>query len=256
MIKLSFTLMMIALLSACAVQEFEGERKANPTAAARARVAIAAEYIQKNQLELAQQHLQRAIEQDPKLPEAYNVMGVLLEKDDNFKESEQNYRKALSLKAEYPQARHNYGVLLHRQKRYKEALAQFEMAANDLSYERRDVSLEYVANIALQMNDIVKAKQHYQRLLKINPSLTTPALVLAQFAYDDKQFDEAERFYQRYLRNIGKESQSAQGLWLGIRLAKLKNDHNAMANYEFFLKKLYPQSPEYQEYIKQFGTGT
>jgi len=254
--KKGIVFLVVFVLSACSVQQFDGERKADPVAGARTRVAIAVEYLQKNQLDLALQHLQRALELDPKLPEAYNVMGVLLEKDDNFKESEQNYRKALSLKAEYPQARHNYGVLLHRQKRYKEALAQFEMAANDLSYERREVSLEYVANIALQMNDIVKAKQHYQRLLKINPSLTTPALVLAQFAYDDKQFDEAERFYQRYLRNIGKESQSAQGLWLGIRLAKLKNDHNAMANYEFFLKKLYPQSPEYQEYIKQFGTGT
>ena len=72
-------------------------------AGARTRVAIAAEYIQKGQPDLALQQLQRALELNPKSAEAHNVMGVLLEKDDNFVEAEQSYRKALSLKADYPQ---------------------------------------------------------------------------------------------------------------------------------------------------------
>ena len=33
-------------LSACTVQQFDGQRKTDPAAAARSRVAIAAEYIQ------------------------------------------------------------------------------------------------------------------------------------------------------------------------------------------------------------------
>ena len=42
-------LMMMSLcsLQACTVQEFANDRKADPVASARARVAIAAEYIQK-----------------------------------------------------------------------------------------------------------------------------------------------------------------------------------------------------------------
>ena len=112
--KTFLVLLFLGYLSACAVQEFEGERKVDPVAAARARVAIAAEYIQKGQPELALQHLQRALEQDPKSAEAYNIMGVLLEQDDNLSKAEQHYQKALSLNRDYPQARNNYGVLLFR----------------------------------------------------------------------------------------------------------------------------------------------
>ncbi len=109
-------LIMLSLCSLCRLvrcNEFANERKADPAASARARVAIAAEYIQTNKPELALQSLERALELDPKSAEAHNVMGVLLEKDDNFVEAEQSYRKALSLKADYPQARNNYGVLLY-----------------------------------------------------------------------------------------------------------------------------------------------
>lgn len=249
--KQSFlVLCILGLLSACAVQEFEGERKVDPIAGARARVAIAAEYIQKGQPELALQHLQRALEQDPKSFEAHNVMGVLLEQDDNFEKAEQSYQKALSLNGDYPQARNNYGVLLFRLKRYKEAMAQLDIAANDLSYERREVALDYVGRIALMLDQKDKAYTSFERLLKLSPRMPEPALILAQLAFDDKKYDDAARYYQKYLRNLAKERQSAAALWLGIRLARLKKDIDTIASYELVLREFYPQSPEYKEHLR------
>ena len=248
--KSLLVLLFLGCLTACAVQEFEGERKVDPVAAARARVAIAAEYIQKGQPELALQHLQRALEQDPKSAEAYNIMGVLLEQDDNLTKAEQNYQKALSLNSNYPQARNNYGVLLFRLKRYKEAIEQFEIAANDLDYDRRVVALDYVARIALMLNNKEKAYASFERLLRLSPRAVEPALALAQLAFDDKKYDEAGRYYQKFLRNLGKQRQSAASLWLGIRLARLKKDIDTIASYELVLREFYPQSPEYQEHLK------
>lgn len=245
-----FIVLIGLILSACSVQQFDGERKADPVAGARTRVAIAIEYLQKNQLDLALQHLQRALELDPKSPEAYNIMGVLLEKDDNFSQAESNYRKSLSLKSDYPQARNNYGVLLFRLKRYKDAIEQFSIAANDLSYERREVALDYVIKIALQINDLALAKSSLERLLRITPLEPEPALMLADLMYKDKNYDEANRYYQRYLRNLAKNPQSSKSLLLGIRLAQQKKDLNTIASYELVLRKLYPQSAEYQEYLK------
>lgn len=243
-------LLALGLLSACAVQEFEGERKADPVAAARARVAIAAEYIQKKQPELAIQHLERALEQDSKSAEAHNIMGVLLEQDDNFAKAEQFYKKALSLNDNYPQARNNYAVLLFRLKRYKEALVQFEIAADDLSYERREVALEYAGRIYLMLDNKAKAYSSFERLLKLSPRLIEPALLLAQLSYDNKNYDESARYYQKFLRNLGKERQSAAALWMGIKLARLKKDIDTIASYELVLREFYPQSPEYKEHLK------
>ena len=131
-------------------------------------------------------------------------MGVLLEKDDNFVEAEQSYRKALSLKADYPQARNNYGVLLFRLKRYKEAMEQLDMAAADLSYDRREVALEYVAKIALMLNDVPKAQTTYERLLRLSPRAIEPAFALADLAYQQKNYDEAVRYFHSFVRTLAK----------------------------------------------------
>jgi len=254
--KLCYLIIPLSSLFACSVQEFANDRKVDPVAGARARVAIAAEYIQTNRPELALQSLQRALELDPKSPEAHNVMGVLLEKDDDFIKAEQNYRKALSLKSEYPQARNNYGVLLYRLKRYKEAMEQFSIAAADLSYERREVALEYVGKIALMLGDKEKAKTTFERALKLNALLPNPALELAIFAFDEQKLPEANRYYQRYIRALETEPQSARGLWLGIRLARVNHDNNALAIYEFTLKRLYANSDEYQAYLSSLNSGS
>jgi type IV pilus assembly protein PilF len=247
--KLLLIAISCGLLSACAVEELQGGRKADPIAGARARVAIAAEYLQKNQPELALQSLRRALELDPKSAEAYNIMGALLERDDAVDKAEQAYRKALSLKPDYPQARNNYGVLLYRSKRYKDALEQFSIAANDLSYERRETSLEYVGQVALELGDKVKAKATFERALKLNSRLTGPALELAIMAFDAQDYPVANSYYQRFLRSLGKEVQSARSLWFGIRLARITGDQNALASYELALKRLYASSEEYQAYL-------
>lgn len=254
--KLWLIMVSVCCLQACAVKEFANERKVDPVAGARARVAIAAEYIQTNKPELALQSLERALELDPKSPEAHNVMGVLLEQDDDFVKAEQSYRKALSLKSQYPQARNNYGALLYKLKRYKEAMEQFSIAAADLSYERRETALESVGKIAMLLGDKEKAKTTFERALKLNPRLLTPALELAIFAFDEQKLPEANRYYQRYLRALETESQSARGLWLGIRLARINHDNNALAIYEFTLKRLYANSDEYQAYLSSLNSGS
>lgn len=251
--KLLLITISFSLLSACAVEEFKDGRKVDPIAGARARVAIAAEYLQKDQPELALQSLQRALELDPKSAEAYNIMGALLERDDAIDKAEQSYRKALSLKPNYPQARNNYGVMLYRQKRYKDAMEQFSLAANDLSYENRETSLVYLGQVALQLHDNVKAKTTFERALKLNSHLTEPALELAVMAFEAQDYPVANSYYQRFLRSLGQDVQSARSLWFGIRLTRITGDQNALASYELALKRLYSNSPEYQAYLESMS---
>jgi type IV pilus assembly protein PilF len=248
--------LLLMTLSACTVQEFANERKVDPVAGARARVAIAAEYLQKGQLDQAQQHLLKAIELDPKSAEAYNVMGALLERDGDIDKAEKNYRKALSLKPDYSQAHNNYGVLLFRAKRYKDAGEQFSFAANDLGYDRREVALLYLGRSALMLNERDKAKAAFERVLKLNSRSPEAALELADMAFDARDYATAGSFYQRFLRVLDNEPQSARSLWLGIRLARVNKDNNALASYELALKRLYANSAEYQAYLKSLDTGS
>lgn len=254
--KLSGLLVLVAALSACTVQEFANERKADPIAGARARVALAAEYLQKGQLDQAQQHLQKAIELDPKSAEAYNVMGALLERDGDIEKAEKNYHKALSLKPDYSQAHNNYGVMLFRAKRYKDAMEQFTLAANDLGYERREFALAYQGLTALELKDKDKAKASFGRVLKLNPRSADAALELANIAFDDQDYVTANSYYKRFLQVLGSEPQTARSLWLGIRLARISQDSNALTSYAQTLKRLYANSAEYQVYLKSLTNGS
>ncbi len=120
----------VMLLASCTtVVENDGKlRKPDPAAAARSRVAIAAEHLKSGENEKAQQQLRRALEADPKSPEAHNLMAVLLERDGDVKGADREYRKAIRLREGFSQAHNNYGSFLFRQQRYKDAIKQFALA--------------------------------------------------------------------------------------------------------------------------------
>ncbi|PTQ90832.1 type IV pilus biogenesis/stability protein PilW [Agitococcus lubricus] len=242
-------------LSACTVQEFPNQRKADPVASSKARTALAAEYLQKNQLELAQQQLKKALELDPKSPEAHNIMGALLERDEAFADAEQYYRKAINLRSDYSQAHNNYGVLLVRLKRYKDAIEQFSAAANDLGYERRDIALVYLGQTALLLNDTAKAKNAFERVLRMNARSLEALLELATLAFDAKDYATAQNYYQRFVKVLGSAPQTARSLWLGIRLARQNNDDIALANYESVLKRQFANTNEYKAYLDSLTQG-
>ncbi len=236
----------VALLSACAVQEFPNDRKADTVAGARDRVAIAAEYLQKADNERALLHLRKALELDPKSPEGHNLMAVLLDRDGDRKGADTHYRRALSLRPDYPQAHNNYAGLLFREKRYREAAVQFEKAASDISYEMRAQAFEGLGRSALELRDRERAERAFQRALRLNADLPLANLEMADLRYRQDDLAGARSFYQRYLRLTASVPQTARSLWLGIRIERRLGDQNALASYELALKRLYPDSEEFK----------
>lgn len=241
-------------LSACVV---EGGPKTDPVEGARSRVAIAAEYLQKGELDLAQRHLLRALEINPKSAEAHNIMGALMERDGDPKQAEDHYRKAIALKDDYPQAHFNYGVLLYKQGRYAEAEKQFQPPSEDIAYERRAFALENLGLCLQAMNDKARAQAAFEKALRVDSFMATSALELAVLAFERQDQPVAVVYYGRYRKALGRDSvQSARGLWLGIRLARQGADAAALAGYAQSLKKYYPDSPEYREYLRTQAGGS
>lgn len=74
--------------------------------------------------------MQRALEIDPNLPQAYAVMGNIQAKFTwDLTASEASYRRAIELDPNYARAHHLLGWLLIRQSRFEEADAEFHRAA-------------------------------------------------------------------------------------------------------------------------------
>lgn len=244
-----FTLVGALLLAGCTqVVEESSSRKVDPTAAARDRAAIAADYLRQGEDEKALTYLQLALKSDPDLPEAHNVMGVLLERDGNIKGADREFRKALRLRGDYTQAHNNYGSFLFRQKRYKDAAKQFEAAAADITYPNRSLAFEGLGRSAWMLGDKARAEQAFGRSLGLDANLPAATLYMGEIAFDKQNYEGARSLYRRYLELTRDTPQTAQSLWLGIRLERRFGDKDALASYELALKRLYPGSPEYQQY--------
>jgi len=70
-------------------------------------IELAKKCIQQQQFEAAQEHTRQAIAADATRPEAFNLLGVLLEMSGNKLEAQKNYRAALALDPTYKPADEN-----------------------------------------------------------------------------------------------------------------------------------------------------
>ncbi len=247
---IALAILAVLALAACVQEPVAGTRKADPAAGARDRVALAAEHLRNGDNERAQVQLKRALDMDSRSPEAHNLMGVLLERDGDKRGADRSYRRAIKLRPEFAQAHNNYAIFLFRNERYKEALKQFEAAANDLGYDLRAQAFEGMGRSALKLGDKETASRAFVRALRIESSLPISTLELSELQFGQGSLDASRSTYQRYLKLTENQPQSAQSLWLGIRLERHFGGKNALASYELALKRLYPNSPEYKLYME------
>lgn len=74
-------------------------------------IDLAMAYRHVDELEKAEQSLQRAIEQNPRHPVAHNELGIVLRRTGRFEEARRSYERALSLQPGFHPARRNLGIL-------------------------------------------------------------------------------------------------------------------------------------------------
>ncbi|MNJ69429.1 hypothetical protein D3C77_657800 [compost metagenome] len=67
-------------------------------------------------------------------------------------------------------------------------------------------------------------------------------------AYDAKQYVPAKAYYDSYSQLA---EQNARSLLLGIRLADIHGDRDRAASLALQLKRLYPGTAEYQQYLSE-----
>lgn len=248
--KAVFPVALLTLLLSACVQVPVSSGKVDPSAGARDRVSIAAEHLRNGDDEKAQLQVRRALELDPRSPEAHNMMGILLDRDGDKRGAEKSYKKAVKLNPNFSQAHNNYAVFLFKNGRYKDAYKQFEQATTDLSYDLRPQAFEGMGRSALRLKKKEDAQRAFVRALRANPELPVSLLELSGLQFEQGELNAARATYQRFLSLTEKIPQSAQSLWLGIRLERHFGDKNALASYELALKRLYPNSAEYKLYLE------
>jgi type IV pilus assembly protein PilF len=142
----------------------------------------------------------------------------------------------------------NYGSFLFEQQRYQEALERYTQAAQDTLYPERSRVFENLGLTSLQLKQPEQAKAYFERSLRLDSRQPRALMEMAQLSYDNKQYVPGRGYYESYLALA---PHSARSLLLGVRLAKVFEERDTAASLGLQLKRLYPGTPEYQQYLAE-----
>ena len=214
---------------------------------ARVRTSLAAQYIRKNELDTAQQQLEKAFAADSRYAPAYDMMGVLLQQEGsriNLAKADEYFKKAIALDKDFVQAHNNYGVYLSQTKRYREAAEQFEIAGATLGYEGRIGALENLGRTYLQLGDNSAASKAFLRALDGNRNSIIAHIELVDLLLDQQRVPQAQRLYDETLILVQGQGISPRLLLQGIKLAAAQNNITTRQQLAQQLLSAYPLSDE------------
>lgn len=214
---------------------------------ARVRTSLAAQYIRKNELDTAQQQLEKAFAADSRYAPAYDMMGVLLQQEGsrlNLEKADGYFKKAIELDPNFEQARNNYGVYLSQMKRYAESAEQFEIAGSALGYEGRIGALENLGRTYLQLNNNPAAAKAFLRALDGNRNSLIAHIELVDLLLKQQRVPQAQRLYDETLILVQGQATSPRLLLQGIKLAAAQNDKTTRQQLAQQLLSAFPLSDE------------
>lgn len=205
-------------------------------------------YLQQGQTGRAKVPLKKALELDSSNADAHAALALAFQIEMEPKLADEHFRKAISQRRDDARLLNNYGSFLFEQQRYQEALERYLEAAQDNLYPERSRVFENLGLTAQQLNQPEQAKAYFERSLRLNSRQPRALMEMAQLSYEDKQFVPARSYYEGYLTLA---PQTARSLLLGVRLAKIFDERNNAASLGLQLKRLYPGTPEYQQYLSE-----
>ena len=245
-LMLCFVIMLVGCVSTGNVNPLttaEGRDKARE-----AYVQLGLGYLQQGQTERAKVPLKKALELDSSDPDANAALALVFQTELEPELADQHFRKAISASGNDARIVNNYGSFLYEQQRYAEAYERFEQAAADNLYPERSRVFESLGMTALKLGNRDLAREHFTKALRLDRQQPRALLEMAELSFEQRQYVPARDYYDRFSQL---SEQNARSLLLGTRLAKVYEDRDKAASFGLQLKRLYPGTPEYQQYLSE-----
>ena len=229
------------LIGGCASQAEREEQEAKLNKRVEVHTQLGATYLSRNQLDIAQQELEHALEINPDDSQANHVMGLLqlrLKKDDK---AEQYFRRAISEQPDNSDARNSYGVFLCERGRLDEADEQFRAAIKNPLYKSPEQASLNAGICRLKKPDKAAAAGYFRTTLRHNPRQPQALLHMARYSFETGESLSARGFMQRYFEV---STDTPEVLLLAFRIERALGAKDAQATYALRLRGKFPESAE------------
>lgn len=250
MLRVLLLMILLVVMTGCVTTMERETTKLDPQKALATHIQLALGYIGENNLDSARFHLNKAAAIDDENPGMLNGRGLLYQLEGEPELAEKNFKQALREDRNFSQARLNYATFLYGHKRYQEAYDHYEIASQDLNYDRRAITLYGVGLSAMKLGRTERAVAAFQQSVLLQRDLVLSHIELADHFLQQKDYAAAKR----HLTAFEKASKpTARSLWMGIQIDRVFGNKDKEASQALMLKNLYPYSKEYLEFKQGQG---
>jgi type IV pilus assembly protein PilF len=225
---------------ALAVPAAAQEPSRDPTVeAARINARLAMEYMKRDQLAVARDRIEKALQQNPRDVTVQMSAGLVYERLLDTKRAEKHFRQALRADTDSPEAQNALGAFLCRNKEFSKGEAMFLKAAQNPLYRTPEVAYTNAGVCARSAGKPERAEGYLRQALAVRSVYPETLLQLAGVSHDLGNHLQARAFIERFL---GIAPATPDALLLGHQIERALNDHAAAAAFGERLRKEFPES--------------
>jgi type IV pilus assembly protein PilF len=212
---------------------------------ARIRVELAAGYFGEGQNTVALDEIKLALQADPTYAPAYVLRGLVYMGMNNDALAEESFQRAMQLNPRDPDALHNYGWYACQRGRYAQSVELFQRALASPVYGGQARTLLAMGICQIRAGQFVEAEASLARSYELAPANPIVAYNLASLQF--RRGDAAKaQFTIRRLNNT--DLANAETLWLGIKVERQLRNREAMAQLAQQLSRRYPDSAQWARF--------
>ena len=212
---------------------------------ARIRIELATGYFDQGQTSVALDQIKQAIAADPNFGAAYSLRGLVYMRLNDQALAEESFRRALQINPRDPDALHNYGFFACQQGRHAEAVQLLSRALTSPLYGGQAKTLMMLGTCQLRMGQVPEAESSFSRAYELDPANPYVAYNLAALEFRRGELTKAQ-FVIRRLNNS--EQANAESLWLGIKIEQRLNNTLVVEQLAQQLQRRYPRAKEWAAY--------
>ena len=214
---------------------------------AKAHTELGSLYFQSGNLIVALEELTIAISINPNYAQAYSTRGLVLYHVNELASAEKDFARALSLDSKDPEINNNYGWFLCQTGKAKESIAYFQRAIGNPLYQTPETAYLNAGACYIKLGELAAAEDHVRKTLRFSRDNPQALFLLARINYQRGNYDAA----RENLRSVIRQTEpDAATLWLLLRIEHRAGDAVAEGSLIAQLRRKFPDTPEYQEFLK------
>ena len=238
--KARFAALAIALMIAAPAHAQSTAEPPDPILeAGKINARLAIEYMKREQLQAAQEKIEKALVQNPRELSVQLAAGVVYERLLDTNRAEKHFRQALRADAKSPDAQNALGAFLCRHGNHKKGEEMFLKAANNPIYRTPEVSYTNAGVCARSAGELDRAEKYLRQALAVKSVYPETYVQLAGVMHDRGNHLQARAFIERFLATA---PATADVLLLGHQIEIALKDRAAAAAFGERLRKEFPGS--------------